>query len=180
MTTASAPVEPTPYTPHARPPGRYATGQIVAHWTVVGLVVFQYLTGGGMEAAYNYALDFGVLPPSGHMWVHGIIGTSIFAAMVWRLILRLRLGAPKPPETEPTVLQWISRSVHYAFYAILLAMPLFGMAALWLKQGWLGWAHGTAAYVLLGLAALHVAGALWHAVKRDGVIHRIARGQSYP
>ena len=75
----------------------------------------------------------------------------------------------------------MSRSVHYAFYALLIGMPLFGMAALWLKWGVLGALHAWASYALLALIVAHVAGGLWHGlVKRDGVARRILRGNSMP
>lgn len=165
---------------NVRHPDRYHTRQIAMHWVVVFLVLFQYATGQGMEAAYARGVETGTLPKDGILWVHGLIGTSILLAMLTRLYLRRKHGAPPPPATEPKGIQWLSRSVHYAFYALLIAMPLFGMAALWVKSGTLGWAHGVAAYVLLALAALHVAGALWHAFKGDGVIRRMGRGHHYP
>ena len=182
-TTAAAP-PPTASghvpTHNLRHPDRYHTRQIAMHWTVVFLVLFQFLTGGQMEAAYAVAVETGSLPADGILVVHGLLGTSILAAMLVRLYLRRAHGAPPPPETEPEGIQKLSRGVHVAFYGLLIAMPLFGMAALWIKAGWLGWAHGLAAWVLAGLAALHVAGALWHASKGDGVIRRMGRGHHYP
>ena len=166
--------------PHARPEGRYHTEQIVAHWTVVFLVLFQYATGGAMEAAYNVAVDFGRLPADGIIVVHGLIGTSIWLLMLWRLSLRFRYGAPPPPDSLSPLMQKVSRAVHYVFYAILLSMPVFGMLALWLKMGIIGTLHGLAAYALVAFALLHVAGAMMHLFKGDGVIRRIMRGNSLP
>lgn len=175
-----------PYIAHAvhdaraRPKGRYHTEQIVAHWTVVFLVLFQYATGGAMEAAYRAAVDFGRLPADGIIVVHGLIGTSIWVVMLWRLALRFRFGAPPPPDTLSRPLQIVSRATHFTFYGILIGMPLFGMAALWVKAGILGTLHSWAAYALLAVAALHVTGALYHVVKRDGTIRRILRGNTMP
>lgn len=169
-----------PGPPTTRPDGRYHTRQITLHWTVVFLVIFQYLTGGAMEAAYAVAVETGRLPADGILVVHGTIGTAILLAMLSRLYLRRKHGAPPPPDTEPRAIQILSRSVHYAFYAFLIAMPLAGMAALWLKQGWLGWAHGLSAWIVLALAVLHASGALWHAVKGDGVMRRMGRGNMVP
>ena len=177
---AEATAAPMASTTEGRPEGRYSTGQIVAHWTVVFLVLFQFATGDQMSAAYAVAVDFGQLPADGILVVHGLIGTSILAAMLWRLALRLRYGAPPPPDTEPRPLQYVSRGVHYAFYAALIAMPLAGMAALWLKIGIIGTLHAWTAYLVAILAVAHISGALWHAFKGDGVIRRILRGNTYP
>ncbi|WP_308915957.1 cytochrome b [Jannaschia sp. LMIT008] len=160
----------------ARPVGAYHVRHIAMHWTVVFLVLFQYATGGRMEQAYLYGVEYGVLPMDGVLYVHGIIGTCILIAMLVRLYLRLKHGAPPPPDNEPKPIQILSRATHFAFYGLLIAMPLFGMAALWVKAGWLGQVHGIAAYVVLGLAVLHVAGAMWHAIKRDGVVSRMGGG----
>ncbi|UWQ22298.1 cytochrome b [Jannaschia sp. W003] len=171
----------TPHDLDRRPEGRYHTAQITAHWTIVFLVAFQFLTGiSGMSAAYEAGVAAGELPPAGIIWVHGMLGTTILLVMLGRLALRRQHGAPPPPDTEPDWLQKISRGVHYAFYVFLIAMPLAGMGALWLKQGWLGALHALSAWILLALIVAHIAGALWHASKRDGVIGRILRGNSMP
>lgn len=176
-TTATAAV---PQDPKGRPEGRYSTGQIVAHWTVVFLVLFQFATGDAMSAAYAVAVDFGRLPPDGILVVHGLIGTSILAAMAWRVALRARYGAPPPPDTLSRPLQIVSRAVHYVLYGILIAMPLLGITALIFKIGIFGVLHTWLSYALIATALLHVAGGLYHAVRRDGVIRRILRGSTYP
>jgi cytochrome b561 len=165
---------------HVRPKGRYHSDQIVAHWTIVGLVILQYLTGPSMSVAFETALEGGWRVSDGVSAVHGIIGLSILTAMVWRVFLRRRYGAPPPPETEPRPLQMVSRGVHYAFYGLLLGMPLFGLAAVLTGIEILGTLHGWAALALLLLAVAHVGGALMHAVKRDGVVTRILNRGSAP
>ena len=160
-----------------RPEGRYHSNQIAVHWLVVSLVVFQFLTGGAMAAAMEFGYDSNAIPLAGVIYVHGIIGLSILSAMLVRVFLRMRYGAPPPPETESSAIQKLSRSVHYAFYATLIAMPIAGLLAVLTLWEWLGTAHGLASWLLLALALLHVAGAAMHAFKRDGVVKRILSGQ---
>ncbi|PRY93727.1 cytochrome b561 [Hasllibacter halocynthiae] len=155
-----------------RVPGRYHSSQRALHWLVVVLVVFQFLTGGQMEAAFLLR-DVQPLNLAGPVWVHGTIGLSILAAMLGRAGLRARYGAPPPPSDEPRPVQWLSRGTHYAFYVVLILMPIAGLVAVLSGNPTIAWAHGVTAYVLLALAALHVAGALWHAFKRDGVATRM-------
>lgn len=169
-----------PVTLDARPKGRYHSDQITAHWTVVFLVLFQFLTGSAMSLAYEVTTAANALPADGIIVVHGLIGSSILVAMLWRLALRIRHGAPHPPQSLSRPLQIVSRANHYAFYAVLIGMPLFGMAALWLKWDWLGVAHAWASYALIGLVALHLSGVVVHLIKRDGTVKRMGRGNVYP
>ncbi len=154
-------------------PNRYHSNQIMLHWLVVSLVLLQFLGGESMARAMELAYAGGGRLTDGIVVVHATFGTVILFAMLARLVVRLRHGAPPPPETEPRPLQILSRGVHYAFYGLLIAMPLFGIAAIAVLSETLGTLHGLASWLLLGLAALHVAGALFHAVKRDGVVGRV-------
>jgi cytochrome b561 len=170
------------YDPEERPRGRYHTNQQAAHWLIVFLVVFQFFSGPAMEAAMTIGYVDGALPPAGILYVHGIIGTAILLTMLWRVSLRVRFGAPPPPDTIPRPLQILARATHYTFYAILIAMPLAGIAAVFFVSQawaeWLGYAHGITSYVLLGVIALHLAGNFVHIVKRDGTIRRMGSGQA--
>ncbi len=156
--------------------GYYHPATIVAHWTILALVVMQFATGGGIERAFDLASE-GVQPIrlAGPTWVHGIIGTSIGLMMVWRLYIRLTHYVPPAPSSLPKALQIVSRATHYAFYGLLIAMPAAGLLAVFTGIGWLAAAHGLASKLLLALVALHVAGGLYHAFKRDGVVKRMLR-----
>lgn len=156
-------------------PAVYSSNQMIAHWMVAFLVLFQFLTGGGMEAAFKSRAQEGGSILSGPAVVHGGLGLTILGLMLWRLTMRFRHGTPPPPETEPTPLQYLSRGTHYAFYAVLVAMPLAGLAAILTGNETIAGAHALASKLLIALAALHVAGAAWHIFKRDGVMHRMAR-----
>ncbi|CUH15396.1 cytochrome b561 [Jannaschia seosinensis] len=160
-----------------RPAGRYHSNQIAIHWLVVSLVILQFLTGGTMAAAMEYGYDFNALPPAGVIYVHGIFGLSILTAMLVRAVLRMRHGAPEPPENESRPIQILSRSTHYAFYGVLIAMPIFGLFAVLTLNETIGLIHAWSSWLLLAIIALHVAGAFMHIFKRDGIIKRVITGQ---
>ncbi len=153
-------------------PDRYATLQIGLHWLVVGLVAFQFFTGEGMAAAFerDFALETGA---TGTAIVHGVIGSSILIAMIVRAVVRRRFGAPPPPQTEPSMVQKISRANHALFYVVLIAMPLAGLLAVLTGSEIVAEAHALTSTVLLVLIAAHVAGAVWHLFKGDGVVRRM-------
>ncbi|WP_299647797.1 cytochrome b/b6 domain-containing protein [uncultured Jannaschia sp.] len=156
-------------------PAVYSSTQMFAHWLIAFLILFQFASGGGMEQAFDAAME-GVAPMlSGAVFVHAFFGLTIFVLMLWRLGMRLSHGTPPPPETEPEKLQYLSRGTHYAFYAVLIGMPLAGLGAVLLRSGLLATAHAWTSKLLILLAAMHIAGALWHLTKRDGVVHRMIR-----
>lgn len=156
-------------------PAVYSQSQMLAHWLIAFLVLFQFLSGGFMEAAFAVSLRGEGPTVSGITFVHGGLGLAILGVMIWRLTMRRRHGTPPPPDTEPRPLQFVSRGVHYAFYVILIAMPLAGLAAVVTRSEAIADTHALASKLLLLLAALHVVGALWHLSKRDGVVHRMIR-----
>ncbi len=155
-----------------KPADTYATRQVALHWLVVGLVAFQFMTGGGMERAFEAGLS-PEIGATGSAIVHGLIGLTILGAMLARIVVRRGHGAPPPPETESETLQKLSRANHAAFYVVLIAMPLAGLGAVLTGWGLLATLHGLTSKLLIALIAAHLAGAVWHMSKRDGVVARM-------
>lgn len=163
------------------------------HWIVVALLVVQYAT----ELILPY-----ILPKTAEDGItawHLSVGPTILLLMLLRLAWRLTHPPPPPPADLPPSLRLLSRATHWAFYAVLIVLPLLGwvaanafgatvylaglipLPALAAKNKALaesvGDVHGTVALLLLALIALHVAGALYHAlVKQDGVVRRMMPG----
>jgi cytochrome b561 len=170
---------------------RYSATAIALHWLVAGLLFGQLALGWWM-------IDLPKSPPglrAGWFNIHKSIGLTIGLLMLARLWWRTRHLPPALPASLPRWQALCARANHAALYACLLLMPLsgylgsvfsgypikyFGMA---LPQ-W-GWAspvlkefcsgvHLATVYVLMALAALHIAAALKHlVVKRDGVFARM-------
>ena len=149
----------------------YGDRQILLHWAVVGLVAFQFATGGGMSNAFDNGLTAG--NTGGTAIVHGLLGSLLLLAMLARAWTRRQYGAPPPPETEPEVLQKISRGNHMAFYVVLIAMPIAGILAVLTGSEIVGTIHAWTSKLLLLLIAAHLAGAIWHMFKEDGVVSRM-------
>ncbi|SPJ24489.1 cytochrome b [Palleronia abyssalis] len=154
------------------PSDTYAQRQIGLHWLVVGLVAFQFFTGGGMASAFEQGLSLEA-GATGTAVVHGVIGTSILIAMLGRIAVRRRYGAPAPPRTEPSWLQKISRGNHILFYVVLIGMPLAGLLAVLTGSHLVAQVHAITSKVLLALIAAHILGAVRHLTKRDGVVGRM-------
>lgn len=154
----------------------YTRTQVSLHWAVVVLVAFQYLGSDGIERAWRafargeYTQD----DFSGLALAHILSGVAVLVFAIWRLILRAKVGAPPPHPSEPPVLQLLAKAVHVGIYALLIILPLSGMA------GWGGGisaairVHLIAKTILLPLIGLHVAGALvHHFIWRTDVLRRM-------
>ena len=174
---------------------RYTRTAIVLHWIIAGAVIAQIAWGWLMQTipksppglradAYNF---------------HKSVGLCIFALMLVRLAWRL---AHAPPAFPPMP-RWqmaAARITHAALYVALFAMPIAGYLGSvfsgypikWFGITLPGWypkapalkelmsdVHLATSIVLVSLLALHIAGALQHALRGDGILARmaLARGE---
>ena len=157
----------------------YSRAQIALHWGIALLVAAQFLLHEGISEAWDQRMD-GTIPNAPFPNPHAIAGLLIFALMLWRVVLRLRRGAPPLPAHEPKPLQVVAAGTHLAFYALLLAMPVSGSVAWVLGMEVPAEAHEAAAKLLLALIVLHIAGAVaqkfW--LKSD-VMTRMAPGRVF-
>ena len=93
-------------------PTHYSATQIVLHWAVAALVAAQYIFKDSIAAAWDAFRKGQTLPFDPLVLAHVVGGGLILAFVVWRLVLRLRRGAPPPPENEPTVLKSLAHMAH--------------------------------------------------------------------
>jgi cytochrome b561 len=152
------------------------------HWITVLLVALAWMLG---EEPRDSPRIFGL-----HMGFGLLVLTLTLPRLAWRGL------HPAPPVPGPPLVQRLAGWAHAALYALLLAVPLLGAAAVWLRGGtlhlfwllalpaasagprWLATAceglHVFAANLLLAFVALHVAAALWHQwVLRDRLLGRM-------
>ena len=124
--------------------------------------------------------------------LHKPLGIAILVLALVRLGVRLRYGAPSLPADLPEAMKLAAHLSHYAFYVLMIGMPLIGWAMLSAAaypvvlypgvnlppilpqsdrlHAVLWDAHYFLAFAFFALILLHVAAALFHAlVRRDGV-----------
>jgi cytochrome b561 len=160
------------------------------HWLIMVLLVVQFAIAWTMP-------DIGrdTKPVDLIAW-HLSLGVFILLVMLVRLGWRVVSVVPPPPADLAAPLRLLSRATHFLLYAILIVLPVLG----WINANARGWTvqlfgafplpdlvsqgspwgremgdvHQIAAYVLLGVAGLHVLGALYHRfVLRDGLVDRM-------
>jgi len=174
------------------PAGRYDAVSRGVHWITVVLVL----------AAATLGLLLGHAAPEDEATkltlydIHESIGLTILVVTLFRLAWRIGHPAPPLPADMPGPVRLLARANHAAFYAWLLTMPVAGFVA---TNAWgfpvklygliplpdpvgknvplaetLTSVHAVMGWLLLGMIALHVAGALWHQyVRRDGTLDRM-------
>lgn len=145
----------------ARPEG-YSATQIMLHWSVATLVVFQFFVNDGIEDAWRGFVRGDTVSEElvAAANVHVIIGMTILVLALWRIWLRLSRGAPPPPATEPPALRRVAEAAHMALYALIVLTPLSGAAAWFLGIEAASTGHGLFRALLFILAVLHIVGAL--------------------
>lgn len=174
---------------------RYTTIARLLHWMIALMAIGQFWLGWWMQSLPK-------APPGARAEafnLHKSIGLTILGLMVLRMLWRARV---RPPPGLPAA-AWkgaLARANHAALYAILITLPisgylgsvfsgypvkLFGFTlpswgtALPAAKDFMGVVHLGAAWVLAAALALHLAGAIHHAVTTgDSVLGRMGWGRS--
>jgi cytochrome b561 len=174
---------------------RYGYVATALHWVIVAGVVAQYFLA---EAAEDHeGARASAFSAAG---LHNSIGVTILALAVLRVLWRVVELPPALPQTMKRYERMLARLTHFAFYALLFALPLTGWALATADQQGLSFfglfdlpqlrlgaqlpieggtltedqleeIHEVLFNVLLGLAALHIGAALkHHFFDRDNVL----------
>ena len=155
-------------------PRGYTAAQIMLHWAIAVLVLFQLLFGESMTAVIDASEEGKAVSAqdqtlgSAHYWV----GLAILGLVLIRLIVRIVTGVP-PAVGARSWMATAAGLMHWAFYALLAAMPVTGLLTYF--DIWdLGEVHSIGKPVFIGLIAIHAGAALFHAVfLRDGTLRRM-------
>jgi cytochrome b561 len=169
---------------------RFTPLQRLLHWLMALCILAMLFIGVGMVST--------VMPKYLPLVsVHKSLGITILVLALIRLAVRLRYGAPALPADMPAPMKLAAQLSHYAFYLLMIGMPLIGWAMLSasaypvevfgsvrlpaiLPQSdslhTLLWnAHFFLAFAFFALILLHLAAALFHAfIRRDGVFDAMA------
>ncbi|PFG64719.1 cytochrome b561 [Thioclava sp. ES.031] len=154
----------------------YSKTQIWLHWAVVLLLIVQYLFNDAMGHTFHDLMESGSADAGILTYGHIVLGIAVLVLAIWRLILRATHGAPEPPENDPAIFRRGAAAVHGLLYVTLFAIPVAGLVAYYGQLGWAAETHSILTTLLLWLAGLHVAAALYHQyVKRDHLIRRMMK-----
>ncbi len=172
---------------------RYHPALIALHWLLALAILLAVVFGGfvldGMENVNTHK--------PGLLRMHVTLGLLILAFTVVRLVLRANTAKPAPLVSGKPAMDKLAVGIHHLLYTLTAVAALAGVALAY-SAGLFGFlyqhtgslpkdfedfaahgVHGLAAYALLGVALLHVAGALQHQfILKDGILARMSlRGQ---
>jgi cytochrome b561 len=168
----------------------YSPVSVALHWSIALLILLNIAIGWLME-------NSGPAVPTLPFDAHQAIGLTVLALSVVRL--GWRIGHPWPPLPE-AMKGWekaLARFTHFAFYVIMIGVPLLGWATVSAIPGAAGIApdlpvpeskemverlgslHGAGVWAAIVLVVLHVAGALKHTfLDRNRVLDRMIPGRA--
>jgi cytochrome b561 len=151
---------------------RYSKFIATLHWLMAALVILAYVTSEGDLNEHSDA-------PT----VHALLGVSVLALLLPRFLGRLLGDVPSPLHTLSKRWTRLAGIGHATLYLLLFAVPLTGWFTLSLlglnvallghglpfltapvagDPGFIANVHQIGGNLLLGIAALHAAFALWH------------------
>ena len=156
-------------------PATYRPAQIWLHWIVVLGVIVQIAFHDPIVAVID-ALQAGQVPAAGDMtaaWVHVSVGSTILLAVIARLYLRWRYGAPGHAPGTSAMQARIASAMHVALYGLLLAMVVTGMLT-WNGIAPLGQVHFGINIALFFAALAHGLAAIFNQfIRKDGTLARM-------
>lgn len=159
----------------AKPKG-YSLIQIILHWTIAALVIFQLFVNEGMQHAFADRLDGEALDQLGGALLHMVVGITILVLAALRLVIRVLRGTPEPYQDTPAILRWLGHGTHILLYGFIFFMPLTGAIAWFLGIEFSAQLHEIGRLVLVPAIGFHVIGALAeHFVFRNDTLKRMLR-----
>ncbi len=156
--------------------GAWSRWSIALHWLIAALFVVQIVNHDAMLAFWRPDDGGGAEAGAASLvvWSHVAAGSIILVAALFRLLDRLKRGRPPYPARDPDWATGLAKATHALLYAILVAMPLLGLAAWVTGSAMAGRAHSLLWLPFVGLVVLHVAGSLaQHFVFRTSVLRRM-------
>jgi cytochrome b561/polyisoprenoid-binding protein YceI len=168
----------------------------LAHWLIAFLIFVQFPLAWVMD-------DFTGVQKFQAFNLHKSLGLTVLALTALRLIWRLFNPAPALPPSIPERQRMAALIAHALFYLVIFLMVMTGWAMISVSDKpsvffqfapfpllpWLSdlpasdkkaykdifeGAHAVLGYALLALIALHLAGALRHAMLKDGIVQTMA------
>lgn len=154
----------------------YSRTQIGLHWGIALLIGFQLIFGDDMSHAWRSFTRGNPVDMTVLVWAHIVIGVLVLGLVIWRLIVRLRRGAPDAPDTGVPMLNSAGEWAHWLLYGLMVLIPVSGLIGWYGSLSWMVEVHGWLKPVLIVLVGLHVLAAFWHQfIRKDRLLLRMMK-----
>jgi cytochrome b561 len=169
---------------------RYTRTAIALHWLIALIILVQIPFGWYLDD-----IPRGTPARGWYVNLHKSVGLTLGIAIVVRAWWRWRHQPPALPDRMPAWERISANATHLALYACMLIMPLTGYIASNFSQwgvkyfnaiqlppwgiddervyAFFNGAHVATSYVFVALIAAHLAGAVRHASRHDGILQRM-------
>lgn len=155
-------------------PKSYLTIQIILHWTIAALVIFQLVVNEDMQRAFAERVADGDMDIAGFALVHMAVGITVLVLAVLRLGIRLNRGVPPPHGDAIAVIVWLGQATHLLLYGFIFFMPLTGAIAWFFGIELSAVLHEIGRLILVPAIGFHIVGALAeHFVYRNDTLKRM-------
>lgn len=159
-------------------PDGYSLLQIALHWTIALLVIFQLSFNEEVQKAFRDRADGQASDGELGALLHVVVGLTILALAVLRLIVRLRRGAPEAHATNPRLVNLVGAVAHWLLYGFIFLMPLTGAIAWFTGFELSAELHELGRLILIPLIGAHALGALAeHYVFRTNSLRRMLKAE---
>jgi cytochrome b561 len=148
----------------------YSGLQKTLHWLVAILILWQFTS--------HFIIDTlpeGSPTQNGFKASHGLSGMLILLLMFVRLLVRLRKGVPELPDTMLVWQHSAAKFAHPVLYALIFGQTISGIMAGAAGIKAAGAVHGILSVSLVAFILVHVAAAIQHMLKGDGIGSRMFR-----
>lgn len=165
----------------------------ILHW-LMALMVLTLIPVGLWMTARGEANVWGELTNALYS-SHKAIGFAVLLLMIVRIGFKFSLRTPAYPAELPVTLKRAAKGLHHLLYVLLVLTPLFGWAGVTAYPALITWGgdlpamplvpedqelaerlfaiHGTLAISLGVLIAGHIAAAVRHMLRKDGIFRRM-------
>jgi cytochrome b561 len=148
----------------------YSLLQIALHWLVAALVLGQWLTYDAIARTHNPLLHAAPADLLEHKW-HNYAGILIGFLIGVRVLLRLFFRR-RPPFRALRGAERLAFLAHWSLYGLLMLQALTGFTASYIHMG-AAPIHRALWSLVWPVIGLHVAAALYHLLRGDGVFGRM-------
>jgi len=97
----------------------YSSGSKFFHWLIASIVILMLFFSFFLEDLPKATQPFAYM-------LHKSLGLSVLLLMIFRMVWIHLKGRPTLPSSTPTWEKWLSGTVQYSFYVLLICMPLCG------------------------------------------------------